>query len=217
MLQSSVPAPTHYFFLSLQKNKVLSLSWQLCILEQAPVDQVSREKPGVCACISCLRPNRSLGSGDQHIPNYSPVRMLAWETCCQGSMRAGPAQQAEGLLTRSSFSQKVHCPRLALHWQGPHFLISGHHPGCSAPACSPLLTLAWPDHQQYHTSGLLLTPWRLHTNCSVRLGLSPHANSFQWAKGYVLGTLPLQLEHSPSTSDRCHRFPQTVSSRVGLV
>lgn len=100
---------TLFFFLLCKSKKALSLAWQLCILEQAPVDQVSLEKSGMCACISCLRPNRSLGNGDQHTQNSNRRRMLALL-----EQHTGPAQQAGGPLTSSSayfLTEQVHSLR----------------------------------------------------------------------------------------------------------
>lgn len=134
------------------------------------MDQVSREKPGVCACISCLCPNRSLGSGGPAHPKLQSCKDAGMGEALPGQRTRGPSPAGRRpaymllFLTGSSFSQQVHCPRLARHWQGPHFLISGHHPGCSAPACSPLLILAWPDCQQYHTAEPLFIPWRPHAD-----------------------------------------------------
>lgn len=112
MLQSSVRAPTHYFFFPLQKTKVLILAWWPCIPEQAPVDQVSPEKSGMCASISRLCPNRRLGSGDQHTQNSSPVRMLAWESAARAE--PGPSPVGRGLPTHSSacfLTEQVHSLR----------------------------------------------------------------------------------------------------------
>lgn len=47
----------------------------------------------MCAYISRLRPDGSLGRGNQHPTNYSPVRMLAWEKRCQSRGGAQPSRQ----------------------------------------------------------------------------------------------------------------------------
>lgn len=151
--------PRTIFFFLCKRKKVLIVAWQFCILEQAPVDQVSLEKSRMCACISCLHPNRSLGSGNQHPANYSPVRMLPEQSRAQPSR-----QKARSHAPGPAFSQSRSTARGIKHWQGPHFVISGNHPGRSTPACSPLLMLSWPDCQQYYTTGLLPTPWRPHTD-----------------------------------------------------
>lgn len=162
----------------------------------------------MCASISRLRPNRSLGSGDQHTQNSNRVRMLAWEKCCRGSAWVQPSRQKACSHTPvPTFSQSKSTAQGIKRWQGPHFLISGNHPGCSAPACSPLLILPWPGSQQYYTMGLLPTPWRPHADVQLDPACPHMQTRSNRQSDTFLEHYYLQLEHSLSTSDRCHHFP----------
>lgn len=172
------------------EEKSTGLGWQLCILEQAPVNQASLAEYGMCTCTSRLGSNGGLGSGDQHM--------------------ACPPQE-EGLLTlQNLLSHRAGpYPKVSnLSIAPPPNLLSGNHPGYSAPAFSPAAdVLAWPVKLHHRTA---------HAHAQTNPACSHTQTHSNGQSDVFLDHYHRELEHSPSTSHRCRHFPEALSSWAGL-